>query len=117
MHSGVCCCVSYIKTESCVATAYTILYGNENAALIAAELEGVVDPEGAEVGASLSVFIAGGGKAVMFSSPEEVSTVICLVATADLRMLYLIGEQLTAIEGFLWPGRCAMGGLFRPARV
>ena len=30
MQSGVCCCVSYRRTESSVATAYTILYGSEN---------------------------------------------------------------------------------------
>lgn len=28
-----------------------------------------------------------------------------------------MGEHFTAIDAFLWPGRWAIGGLLRPARV
>jgi hypothetical protein len=60
--------------------------------------------------------MAGSGRAGM-SSPADVSMVICLVGTVDDRNWYRTGEHRTAIEGLLWPGRKATGGLLRPALV
>jgi hypothetical protein len=95
-HRGVCCCVSYTRTASCVATAYTILYGNEKTGLglwpaeapsFSAFLDAVLAlddslAEGVDGGSieSLSgvgfVETAGSGRDAKDSSPEEVSSVI-----------------------------------------
>lgn len=63
--------------------------------------------------------MTGSGKGVIslsFPSCDEVSTVICLV-DMDCRNSCSTGEHLIAIDGFLWPGKCAIGGLFKPARL
>lgn len=61
--------------------------------------------------------IAGSGKGVISPSLlDEVSTAMCFVLVA-VRSSYSTGEHLTATEGFLWPGKCAIGGLFSPPRL
>lgn len=115
-----------MRTASCVATAYTIRYGNANAALEGVEVEledesfiGVDGVPGVEVlaGGSICVVTAGGGSNGIASSEEDVSTVMFLVCTEFLRSVYITGEHLMAMDGFLCPGRCAIGGLLSPARV
>jgi hypothetical protein len=48
---------------------------------------------------------AGSGNAGISSPAAEVSNVILLVGIGDVRNWYITGEQRTAIEGFLCPGR------------
>jgi hypothetical protein len=78
---------------------------------------GVDGVPGVDVGGSIWVETAGGGRAGIASSGEEVSTVMFFVTTGDFLRVYMIGEHFIAMDGFLCPGRCAMGGLLRPARV
>lgn len=101
-HKGVSCCVSYTRIESCVATAYTIRYGNTKAGDGPGALEpvststglgddvglpispgdGIVVLEGG--GGSMALLYklgivegtAGPGKAGIASSADEVSTVM-----------------------------------------
>ena len=99
MQRGVVCWVSYKRTESCVATAYTIRYGRENVgfgpgveALVSVPADDLEDVPGfsgsgpADVGGgggSMTVDVGletGSGSAGMGSSDEDVSIVICLVA-------------------------------------
>ena len=68
---------------------------------------------GADVGA---LGCAGSGKGAKSLPAADVSIVICLVSVGR-RRLYTTGEHLTAIDGFLCPGRCATGGLLSPARL
>lgn len=72
-HSGVCCWVSYIRTESCVAIAYTIRYGSENKT-VAALLPASVDISLASTGVGGPVSTTGGGRAAIVPS-EDVSMV------------------------------------------
>ena len=58
----------------------------------------------------------GSGSGAMSSEVEEVSIVICFVV-AGSRKLKKVGQHRTATDGFLCPGRCAIGGLFKPARL
>lgn len=97
---GVCCCVSYMRTESSVATAYTIRYGRENATVgpgdsafvVTSRCLGLGDDSdadgslacGTNGGGSMTEFdgsfvIAGSGRAAMGSSADDVSIVMCLV--------------------------------------
>lgn len=62
-------------------------------------------------------FEMGSGREGIASSDDDVSIVICFVTGGLCRNVYTTGEHLTAIDGFLWPGRCAMGGLLMPPRV
>ena len=137
-HSGVCCCVSYTNTASCVATAYTILYGNANAGCGPSEtVFGSASCDlgdgalvlGAGVGTPVTPVTGGGSMAVcvdagfwatmgagrggMSSAVEDVSIVMFWVG-AGSRRLYRTGEHLTAIDGRLCPGKWAIGGLSRP---
>ena len=85
-HSGVCCWVSYTKTASCVATAYTIRYGNAKtgAGLALAGVsspsaffETLVDDGGSiDFSAEESAETTGSGRDANVSSPDEVSMVI-----------------------------------------
>ena len=81
--SGVCCWVSYTKTASCVATAYTILYGNAKTgaglalAGDSAFFETLVDDGGSiDFSAEESAETTGSGRDANVSSPDEVSMVI-----------------------------------------
>ena len=103
-HKGVSCCVSYTSMESCVATAYTIRYGNAKAGDGPGALEpvstsiGLGDDVGLPMspgdgivvlecgGGSMALYrlgidegTAGPGRAGMASSGDEVSTVMCTV--------------------------------------
>jgi hypothetical protein len=87
-HRGVCCCVSYTRTESSVATAYIMRYGKQNAIVgpgveaFASSSRGFVLGDGGgsmtecdgDLGAT-----AGSGRAFAKSSDDEVSIVICFV--------------------------------------
>jgi hypothetical protein len=70
-HNGVCCCVSYNRTESSVATAYTIRYGRENAIVGPCDATLVSTSKGFgfgdEVGRDMSLLwgISGGGSMVL----------------------------------------------------
>ena len=69
---------------------------------------GVEGVPGVEVGGSICVGtegIAGGGRAGIAASGDDVSTVMFLVTTGDFRRVYMIGEHLIAMDGFLCPGR------------
>jgi hypothetical protein len=59
----------------------------------------------------------GSGRAGIGSSAEDVSMVMYFVVGGDCLRVYNIGEHLTATDGFLWPGRCAMGALLMPPLV
>lgn len=100
---------------------------------MAASLSAKVLGEGADIDSGTEVIADGGGGSINvegggcgtigsgrrgISSPaEDVSMVMWLVGFVVDRKLYSIGEHLTTTEGFLWPGRCATGGLLNPARV
>ena len=102
-HSGVCCCVSYTNTVSCVATAYTIRYGKAKAGS-GPGLDEPLSPSIEGDGLALLISLVGGGTTVsrgggsivelvggtreasagsgndgIEPSAEEVSKVICLV--------------------------------------
>jgi hypothetical protein len=62
-------------------------------------------------------FVKGSGREGIGSSEDDVSMVMCLVTGGLCLSVYTTGEHLTATDGFLWPGRCAMGGLLIPPRV
>lgn len=102
---GVCCCVSYRRTESSVATAYTIRYGSEKA-IIGPCVDAFTSTSngfgfGDEVGPDGSLDCATGGGGSMIEcdgdlgtigsgsadimSPDDVSMVICFVAGGDFR--------------------------------
>jgi hypothetical protein len=106
IHRGVCCCVSYKRTESSVATAYTIRYGNEKAIVGPCVFAFVstskvltfgdeVGPEGAVVwgiGGGGSIIecagdfgTTGSGSSAIVSSADEVSIVIFFVCGGVLR--------------------------------
>lgn len=59
----------------------------------------------------------GSGSAGIGSSSEDVSMVICFVTGGFSLRVYAMGEHLIATDGFLCPGRWAMGGLLIPPRV
>jgi hypothetical protein len=59
----------------------------------------------------------GSGSEVNVSSTDDVSRVMWLVGFGPCLRAKKIGEHLTATDGFLCPGRCAIGGLLKPARV
>lgn len=127
--------MSYTKTASCVATAYTIRYGRANAGGgpgLWGSASVTVLGEGADVasvkeevavkgGGSIKVVevcgTIGSGNSGISSLADEVSIVMWLVGFVVERNVYSTGEHLTATEGFLWPGRWATGGLLKPARV
>lgn len=134
MQIGVFCWVSYKSTESWVATAYTMRYGSANAGLgpgvdasvsTLRALDGVA-PEsdvvlaggggGSITDATVGDFSIGSGNGGSASSPD-VSMVMCFVGGGDWRSVYKTGEHLTTTDGFLCPGRCAIGGLLMPPRV
>lgn len=87
-----------MKTESCVATAYTILYGSAKAAFGPAEVDVVSEvvlrllPMGSEDGGGGGSmtdiagdgFESGSGSDGIGSSDEEVSMVMCLVLGGDV---------------------------------
>lgn len=98
MQMGVCCCVSYSRTESCVATAYTIRYGKEKTGLGAVdvsrfralEVDVFVSPEaGGGGGGSMTeeaagdALVNGSGREGIGSSGDEVSMVMCFVTGGD----------------------------------
>lgn len=100
MHMGVCCWVSYSRIESCVATAYIILYGNANAALGPAVTDAVSEaalrlrPIGSEDGGgggggSITEgagdgLESGSGSDGIGSSDDDVSIVMCLVVGGEV---------------------------------
>lgn len=119
--------MSYTRTASCVATAYTIRYGSANAeggpggGFVVSDSNGRSDAAGIAAGEGDGIAFRGGGsmeeldkgsfdgrtgsgKGVISPSDEEESRVMCLVVVV-CRKLYRIGEHRTAIDGFLWPGR------------
>jgi hypothetical protein len=59
----------------------------------------------------------GSGRGARGSSEDDVSMVMCLVTGGLCLSVYATGEHLTATDGFLWPGRCAIGGLLIPPLV
>lgn len=88
MQSGVCCWVSYIKTASCVATAYTILYGSENAEFVGVpDEDGESEPPDCDPGVEVGSWAAtaGGGNNGIESISDDVSTVMCLVVAGAFR--------------------------------
>lgn len=97
---GVFCCVSYSRTESCVATAYTILYGKEKAGLgpgvdafvstvkrlaAATSLDGVGRGGGSITGAGEGGLDNGSGRDGISSAAVDVSIAMVLVSKADAR--------------------------------
>lgn len=96
---GVCCWVSYSKTESCVATAYTILYGSAKAAFGPAVTDVVSevvlrlrpigsDEGGGGGGGSITEgagdgLESGSGSDGIGSSGDEVSIVMCFVTGGE----------------------------------
>lgn len=90
--------MSYNRTESCVATAYTILYGSANAAFgpaatdvvseAALELRAIGSADGGGGGSITEGagdgFESGSGSDGIGSSADEVSIVMCFVVGGEL---------------------------------
>lgn len=101
-HMGVFCCVSYNRTASCVATAYTMRYARENAGLgpgvdasvsTLPDFDPLVVSEAAVLGGgggSITEvagdgFATGSGSEGSGSSDDDVSIVMCFVEGGDWR--------------------------------
>lgn len=122
-----CCWVLYNSIEFWVVIVYIIWYGNVKVGLgfgvcmfvfkfSILELDVIVlinDGGGGGficegVGEGFVIVLGNGG---MVFLEEDVLIVICLVIGGDCFSVYMIGEYLIVIDGFLCFGRCVMGGL------